>query len=373
MHLLTARLDEVSPPELPTSTAFTRICAVDELIHRRARRHDESGGQPVRSGGWQLLERVPWFSDRGADVKFDVILTNPPFQDSVNRKKTPHKLWIDFTLAVFDRLLVQGGSLLQVSPASISSPSNVVLSLMAENQTKVLRFDTARHFPEVSSTFCDYWIRKEANESTLTTVLVGGQTFLMELDKTVEYLPNDLSPLAVSIHRKVMFADRPPLQVEWDYVTCHNIRRYDADPSLVEEFLPTHPNPVFHTNRKTWWSKTRQSWADAKKVMWTRSGYTKPFYDDGTLGGTDMVYFVRVDSAAQGRALEANLNSALLRYIYQTARWSGFGNERVFDGLPALPLERAVPDDELFALFDLTDEEALYVRQSLAPRSGKTR
>jgi hypothetical protein len=73
-------------------------------------------------------------------MKFDVILTNPPFQDSVNRKKTPHKLWIDFTLAVFDRLLKPGGSLVQVSPASFSSPSNVVLGLMEENQTRVLRF-----------------------------------------------------------------------------------------------------------------------------------------------------------------------------------------------------------------------------------------
>ena len=63
-------------------------------------------------------------------MRFDNILTNPPFQDTVNRKKTPHKLWIDFTLDVFDRLLKDGGNLLQVSPASFASPSNVVPDLM---------------------------------------------------------------------------------------------------------------------------------------------------------------------------------------------------------------------------------------------------
>lgn len=306
-------------------------------------------------------------------MKFDVILTNPPFQDSVNRKKTPHKLWIDFTLTVFDRLLADGGSLVQVSPASISSPSNVVLSLMEENQTNVLRFETCHHFPEVASTFCDYWIRKQENDPTPTTIIKGEERFDIELDKTMAYLPNDLGHLSMSIHRKVMFADRPVLKVEWDYVACHNIRRYDASPTLVEQPSPAHPHPVFHTNNLTWWSSIRQDWASELKVMWTRSGYTKPFFDAGLHGGTDMVYYVRVGSDADGQALAANMNSALMQYIYRTAKWSGFGNERVFAGLPDLPRDRALTDDEVFALFGLTDEEVTYVRESLAPRRRKAR
>jgi hypothetical protein len=107
--------------------------------------------------------------------------------------------------------------------------------------------------------------------------------------------------------------------------------------------------------------------------MWTRSGYTKPFFDPGVLGGTDMVYFVRVESEEEGRALAANLNTALLQYIFKTAKWSGFGNERVFAGLPELPRDRALSDDEMFAYFDVTSEEAQYVRTALAPRRRKAR
>ncbi len=306
-------------------------------------------------------------------MKFDVILTNPPFQDSVNRKKTPHKLWIDFTLTVFDRLLVDGGSLVQVSPASICSPSNVVLSLMEENQTNVLRFDTGHHFPEIGSTFCDYWIKKHENDPTPTTIIKGDERFVIELDKTMAYLPNDLSRLSMSIHGKVMFADRPPLKVEWDYVACHNIRRYDPTPTLVEQPSSAHLHPIFHTNNITWWSSLRQDWAGELKVMWTRSGYTKPFFDAGVHGGSDMAYYVLVGSEAEGRALAANMNSVLMQYVYRTAKWSGFGNERVFAGLPDLPRDRALTDDEVFALFGLTDEEVTYVRESLAPRRRKTR
>lgn len=306
-------------------------------------------------------------------MQFDVILTNPPFQDSVNRKKTPHKLWIDFTLAVFDRLLKDGGSLVQVSPASFSSPSNIVLELMEQNQTNILRIDTDHHFPDVAARFADYWIVKKPNDPRPTTVITGREQFRVELDRSLAYLPNDLSRLAVSIHKKVMFAGRPTLPVEWDYVTCHNIRRYDRDPILVTERRETHPFPVFHTNNATWWSSVRQDWADALKVMWTRSGYTRPFFDPGVLGGTDMVYFVRVSSEPEGEALEANLNTQLFQYIFRTAKWSGFGNERVFASLPSLPTSTALSEEAMFDYFGLTEEEVEYVTRSVAPRRRKAR
>ncbi|OJV80169.1 MAG: hypothetical protein BGO37_01910 [Cellulomonas sp. 73-92] len=306
-------------------------------------------------------------------MKFDVILTNPPFQDRINRKKTPHKLWIDFTLNVFDRLLREGGSLVQVSPASFASPSNVVLDLMAKHQTHVLRLETEHHFPDIASTFSDYWIEKSPNDARPTLVSIGDEHFKVELDDRVRYLPNDLSRLSLSIHSKVMFAGGPKLPVEWDYVTAHNIRRYDNNPSLRENQDADHPYPVFHTNKSTWWSSIRQGWADHRKVMWTRSGYTKPFYDAGVLGGTDMVYYVRVATDAEGRALAHNLNSALFQYVYKTAKWSGFGNERVFAGLPQVPSDSCLTDDEMFALFSLTHEEVEYVRGTLGTRRRAAR
>ncbi len=304
-------------------------------------------------------------------MKFDLVLTNPPFQDVANRKKTPHKLWIDFTLSVFDRLLKDGGSLVQVSPASFASPSNVVLDLMGSWQTHILRVETDHHFPEVGSTFSDYWIEKTPSDSRLTKVITGSEEFEIELDQSILYLPNDLSSIALSIHEKVMYHDGPKLAVEWDYVTAHNIRRYDATPSLVEERDDGHPYPVFHTNRSTWWSSIRQDWADAKKVMWTRSGYTKPFYDAGELGGTDMAYFVCVENEYEGLTLAHNLNSELMRYVYRTAKWSGFGNERVFSSLPDLPRDRALSDAQMAAFFGLTAEEVSYVSRSMATTRRK--
>jgi hypothetical protein len=62
-----------------------------------------------------------------------------------------------------------------------------------------------------------------------------------------------------------------------------------------------------------------------------------------------------------------------MQYIYKTAKWSGFGNERVFAGLPDIPRDRALTDDEMDEFFALTGEEVAYVRESVAPRRRKTK
>ena len=95
--------------------------------------------------------------------------------------------------------------------------------------------------------------------------------------------------------------------------------------------------------------------------MWSRSGYTKPFYDDGELGGTDMAYYVPVPTKFCGDNLVHNMNSKLIRYILTTAKWSGFGNEKVFRKLPNLPTDRKMTDAEVYLLFGLTESERNYV------------
>ncbi len=298
--------------------------------------------------------------------QFDVILTNPPFQDSVRRGKTPHKLWIDFTHAVFDRFLKPGGLLCQVSPSSFCSPSNSILTLMKAQQTVLVRYDTSRHFPQVGSTFADYVIRKAPNDGSPARVVYRDRESEMAFDADLAYIPNDLVATAVSIHRKVVFdRSRPRLGVEKDYVTCHNILLKTAQ-TLSQTKTETHVHPVFHTNRQVWWSSIRQAWGAELKVMWTRSGYTRPFYDHGVMGGTDMVYYVRVPNRDAGEILSHNLNLRLMRYIYATAKWSGFGNERVFAALPALPLDHRLDDAAITRMFGLTAEEEAHVRATVA-------
>lgn len=292
-------------------------------------------------------------------MQFDVVATNPPFQDYTNKNKTQHKLWIDFTRRAFDKWLKPEGILLQVSPSSFLSPSSKILKLMQEKDVKYLRLDTKKHFPKVGSTFADYLIYNRP-KSKKTEIITDKGTFDQTIDSTIFYLPNDISLESLEIHRKIIFSVVDKMNVKYDYVTCHNVLIHRND-TISKTKTDNHIHPIYHTNAQVWYSKIRQDWANKKKVMWSRSGYTKPFYDNGVYGGTDMIYYVLVDDDISGKNLENNLNTKLMKYLFKTAKWSGFGNEKLFCSLPDLPTDCAMSDLQMYELFNLTKEEQSYV------------
>jgi hypothetical protein len=297
-------------------------------------------------------------------MKFDVVATNPPFQDSTNQKKTQHKLWIKFTQSSFDNWLKPGGILLQVSPSSFLSPSNKVLDIFRKKIVKYLNLDSAKYFPSVGSTFADYLIVNSKSKAEVTTIKTDKVTFDKCIDGSVFYFPNDLCEESYSIHKKVIFDYPNKLDVKYDYVNCHNVLIHRND-TISKTKTDIHIYPIFHTNKQTWYSKIRQSWANENKIMWSRSGYTKIFYDDGVLGGTDMVYYVLVSDKEEGENLTHNLSSKLIQYILRTAKWSGFGNEKVFKRLPNLPKNVKLTDDQIYDLFNLSNNERQYVEQNI--------
>ena len=343
-------------------------------------------------------------------MKYDVIVGNPPFQDKAKRNTTPHKIWIEFTHKVFDNL-EDGGALLWVSPASWGSPSSKVLQYFWQYQVPNIDLDTAEHFPGIGSTFSNYLVYKQNDDTTATEFTKNGATFSAIIDDSVKYLGNDFCEHSFNIHKKVMFDTQDKLPISYDYVTCHNVIRHTfklhekriantkkalqnatsakatiraqerlsrlinersrLSVTISEHQTTKHRYPILHTNNKTWYSSIKQDFLDKKKVMWSRSGYTKPFYDKGTKGCTDLGYYTTVASDTEGEILSHNLQTKLFRYIFATARWSGFGNDKVFKMLPDLKTAKALSDSEIFKKFNITQAEQAYIDKFLQPKKTK--
>lgn len=338
---------------------------------------------------------------------FNVIFGNPPFQKTDTRKKTQHKLWIDFTLRAMNEWLEDDGHLSWITPQSWSSPSNKVLNVFKTNDVVSIDLDTRKHFPDMGSTFSNYHIIK-GNRGITTSVTKQGNKFNFSFDESLMYVPSDVSMESLSIHKKVMFDAVNKIEVKYDYTTCHNVIRHAQtlnqkkinqkldvigncdSPERAEKIFESvknliskkktiditvsktetskHKYPLLHTNRQTWYSSIKQDFHDKKKVMWSRSGYTKPFYDDGTLGCTDMGYYILVDSKSDGENLSHNLNLNLFKYILKTAKWSGFGNELVFTNIPKIPINKKLTNQEMYDFFNISQTEAGYIESLLSPK-----
>jgi len=297
---------------------------------------------------------------------FDVIASNPPFQDRQKRNTTPHKVWIDFTKKAMGSLN-EGGKLLWITPQSWCSPSSKILKYFKKYKVHYVDLDTGTSFPDIGSTFSDYLIENTPDRSFSSTVTKNSSSFGISFDDDTFYLPNDLCQEAYEIHKKVIFEPSEKLDVKYDYVTCHNIILKKGN-SLSKRFmLPDHINPVFHTNRQVWYSSRRQSFAAQPKVMWTRSGYTHPFLDLGIHGGTDMCYYVTVENEEEGRHLLHNLSSNLFKYIFATGRWSGFGNEKVFKSLPNILRDASYSLEELCGQYGLSKHHVDYINNYFSP------
>ena len=347
--------------------------------------------------------------NEGENIIFNFVFGNPPFQDNENRKKTQHKLWIEFTTRSVTDLLAEDGELIWISPSSWGSPSNKVFKIFKDNDVKQLSLDTQKHFPDIGSTFSFYHLKK-GNRSINTVVKDNGKQFVLKIDESVKYFPNDFCSESIAIHKKVMFLPKGKMPLNYDYVTCHNVIRHkkkllaekiskarqqlgkttvDKDKarrektldSLKEQYIncditvsetktTSHVYPLLHTNRKVWYSSIKQDLSSKKKVMWSRSGYTKPFYDDGVYGVTDMGYYILVSDKKEGKRLETFLNSKLMSYIFKTAKWSGFGNEIVFSSVPKIDLTMDMTDTDYYKLFSLTDEEIKYL-ENYSPSKAK--
>ena len=289
--------------------------------------------------------------------KFDGIIVNPPFEDKEKRGRTQHKLWIDFTKKVFNDLLIEGGILAQISPFSFASPSSKILTIFKNKIVKHIFFNQEKYFPKVNTSICWYIIENSEYNNNITSI---NNKYKTKIDKDTLYIPNDFCEESINIHRKVMFSSKNKLKVEKDYVTAHNINLKKNNSTLSKVKTNKHIYPVFHTNRQIWYSSILQPFANKNKVMWTRSGYTKPFFDEGKMGVTDMGYYIIVPNKDAGENLESNLKSKLFFYIFKTAKWSGFGNEIVFSNIPVL-LNKKMSDDELYSFFKLSEGEISYI------------
>ena len=293
------------------------------------------------------------FTELEFDMKFDVIVGNPPYQgnnDKGTKQPKSHNLWSKFAEKGIE-LLNPNGFIAFVTPDSWMSPNSQLLKMFKDNSLVWVDTEVGKYFT-VGSSFTAWCVQK--NKNTQTAVIDG-----LEVDITkLQYLPRNFAK-TFPIHNKVINSTHPKLDILCD-TSCHSDHKNN---NFSDTEDTTYKYTTFHTNAQTKFCKKQSKDFLKSKIVWTTSGYFKPFFSAGNLGTSEVCQYILADST-EAQHILSYLDSKLYKFIVNTGKWSGFLNGKVLSSLPKLA-SKIWTDQELYQHFGLTQEEIDYVEANV--------
>lgn len=303
------------------------------------------------------------FTELEFSMKFDVIVGNPPYQGNNNKSKDrkqpkSHNLWSKFITSGV-KVLNDDGYIAFVTPDSWMSPNSQVLPLFKDNSLIWVDTTVDKYFT-VSSSFSAWIMQKNKNTKS---VLIDG--LAVDIDKLL-YLPRNFAK-TFPIHDKVINSNEPKLNVLSDN-TCHSDFKYK---NLSDTENSVYKYKTFHTNAQTKFSKKQSIDFLNPKIIWTLSGYFKPFFNAGNLGTTEVCQYILANED-DATIILSYLNSKLYQYIICTGKWSGYSNGKVISFLPKLA-HKMWTDEEIYKHFNLTQQEIDCVEAEVEKAKSKNK
>ena len=302
------------------------------------------------------------------NMKFDVVIGNPPYQ----RPNRRDKLW-PFFVDICSKLLVKDGYLAFVTPDNWLKASTKKITratnFLYPNQKVYLNLDASEYFPNVGESICSYIVQNTPTYSD-TPILFEGQEHNLKLDTICELL---VEPKITSLNKKITEKYTKEYRIgpnrHYDLPIKYSLQHYIDEGILSLEKTEHFDTFVYSTTRITAYANSSSINTDKWRVMINMSGYyfseNEPdrympvLKDVGTIGRT---FSILCDSEQEAIYTKSFLSSKLYRWFVAENKQGGFNVVSVH--LPILDQTRYWSDEDLYEHFGLTDEERRYVEQN---------
>lgn len=291
-----------------------------------------------------------------SDMKFDVIVGNPPYQlPDAKTSGGGHTLWKQF-IAKTLTIVNKDGYICLVTPSVPFYNKNDTGDAFKEWQTVCIWTDQSKHFPGVGSTFTS-WILQNKPRYKNTRVI--------DLNKEVNLLSYPWS----KIHPDEIESILAKIEKTKEVLGVHNVRDDGAkNAEYSDSESAAHPHQVRWANKQKFkWSNKTTPGYNHDRVMMTFSGY--PYFEFFPAS-----YHVSCVPALSGSLLVNNEQEGQ-RYIAQAqlninkfertvTKGSGaFADCKAYSFIK-FPLDRDITDSESYAILGLTPDEVKIVEKN---------
>ena len=279
-------------------------------------------------------------------MKFDVIIGNPPYQDSNKTKGKNSSLWTKFIL-LSEKLLNSGGYLSFITPISWFAPSesqkNELKKVFNDNQLLVVNTECKKYFT-VGSTFAYFLIKKTEKNDNGTLI---NDKFYHSIQ--LPFLPKVLTETSLSITKKIFFTNQPKLKFS------SSLRN--------DELSNEGEYQVWYGNNFKRSSKLGGNY-NLNKVIVNKPGYLNPRYDEGQFNTSANNYWVEVNSEAEAtniiNFMKSEIGGILIENLF---KYSGFNSLGILKMLPLSIKNNSWQNDKDFQdVFGLSEFEIQYIK-----------
>ena len=271
--------------------------------------------------------------------KFDVILGNPPFQetDAKSKSKGGTNLYTKFMNFGFSHVK-ENGFLMFINPISFIGPStnkqmgnDILHNIFLKYDLHYWNMNECKkYFKGIGSTFTYYIIQKSISNEIKTDILSLYKKELVEssinMKKYISYqfLPIHITIKTLELVKKIVDTKNK--------IKIERCRKLDTSHDNIHLSLKKDDKfkyTTYHTKTKTYYSDIKLDLYDKYKILLNMSGHLNPeLIKDGNI--TESKFYVMVNKIESKKILDILKSDDINEYL-QLCKYSGFNSRPVLE------------------------------------------
>jgi site-specific DNA-methyltransferase (adenine-specific) len=299
-------------------------------------------------------------------MKFDVVIGNPPYQESkTHGKKVTGNgaLWVKFTIQAID-LCKNDGYVSFIIPDSWTAPTydlmgsrkSIFNDYFKQYDLQYVNLDVKKYFLTVGIDPSAFLLKKSSKYSVTKFVTPKGD---VSIDvNTMSFITRDVNATALRIHEKVLsrHKNKRLFKMRWTKTVTGITAQEDKD----KEFK--YPSIDHHSNKPVRWANSVDPDASKRKILIPYVGSYQCIVDDtGMYGAKESVSVLFLDQNDVGSYCRNFFNSKLVSYILNKNRWTQYTLAQILNYIPVEDFTVEWSDEKIYQHFGLTQEEIDYV------------
>jgi hypothetical protein len=298
-------------------------------------------------------------------MKFDVVITNPPYQDSSHNEKK-NTLWRKFIELSQNYTKVGGYSSLLIPSSWMGSKKLLNEFFLDKDIIYINKDECKRHFPGVGSNFSYYVINHIPYRGI--TEIKNKQIDGTILDSTIDIrdvifdcFPRDLTADAISIIQKVLSPNRPKLGII-NTTTHHNVHKKRWRKKQDAEFIypvQNTPNLLYYYN----YPHLHQNMPKIK--IFTTTYYNSLILSNDGTTQSGCYYLIPTDLYNSTDIVVHNMKNKVFDYINECFRYSNWNSVNLLRALPKIPFDKIMSNEDFYEYFEFTIDEIKHIEKSI--------